>query len=59
LNGESVFIPEQPEYEFWCWVLAQDKYHDLVEDSELQAIREEWLIERNRAGLPGQLKPES
>src|SRR5262249_59324050 len=26
-TGENVFIPEQPEYGFWWWVLAQDKDH--------------------------------
>jgi hypothetical protein len=41
-TGKTTIAPEQPEYEFWRWLVAQKKHHRLVEESELRAIQEEW-----------------
>jgi hypothetical protein len=41
-TGEIAIEPEKPEYEFWCWFVAQKEYHRLVEEKELPAIREDW-----------------
>jgi hypothetical protein len=42
-TGELAIKPAQPDYKFWRWLVAQKEYHRLVEESELPAIREQWL----------------
>lgn len=42
-NGETAITPVEPDYDFWCWLIAQEEYHRLVEESEMPAIREVWL----------------
>jgi hypothetical protein len=41
-TGERAINPEDPEYDFWRWLVAQKKYHRVVEESELPVIRKEW-----------------
>jgi hypothetical protein len=48
-TGEKAISPQTPEYEFWCWFIAQKEHHRLVEESELPAIREKW----GSSGDPG------
>jgi hypothetical protein len=41
-NGAATFAIDNPDYEFWCWMIKQVRFHRLVEEKELPAIREEW-----------------
>jgi hypothetical protein len=42
-TGELAIDPAGPEYQLWRWLVAQKEYHRLVKESEVPAIREEWL----------------
>lgn len=41
-TGRQDIDPANPDYEFWCWLVDQEEYHRLVEEKELQTIREDW-----------------
>jgi hypothetical protein len=41
-TGEHAFAPDDPDYAFFRWLVAQKEYHRLVNQTELPAIREEW-----------------
>jgi hypothetical protein len=42
-NGENEPLARtSPDYAFWCWFVAQPKFHRLVDERELPAIREDW-----------------
>lgn len=43
-NGEQTISPDAPDFAFWRWFIAQPKFHRLVDETELPAIREEWSI---------------
>jgi hypothetical protein len=47
-TGEIAIGTEKPEYTFWRWFVGQKEYHRLVEETELPAIREEWLRRTSR-----------
>lgn len=49
-TGELAISPAEPDYDFWCWLVAQKEYHRLVAVSELPDIQEDWL-RRTRQGL--------
>jgi hypothetical protein len=41
-TGKTIINKDMPDYDFWCWFVAQKEYHRLVEETELPAIRAEW-----------------
>ena len=43
-NGEQPISPDAADYAFWRWFVEQPKFHRLVDETELPAIREEWSI---------------
>ncbi|MEX2122245.1 MAG: hypothetical protein WD847_21880 [Pirellulales bacterium] len=49
-TGKTTITPDAPDYAFWCWLVAQERFHRLVNVDELPALREEWsrIADRGR-----------
>jgi hypothetical protein len=48
-NGETVIKPQQPEYLFWRWFLAQPEHQHLMNDEEFERIRAKYEREATRS----------
>ncbi len=42
-TGEIAINPQDPNYDFFRWLVTRKEYHRIVEEAELSTIREEWL----------------
>ncbi len=42
-TGKHTIHPEEPDYPFWCWLVAQKEYHHLVDEKELPELKEVWV----------------
>lgn len=49
-TGKTTIVPDASEHAFWRWLVAQERFHRLVNVDELPALREEWsrIADRSR-----------